>query len=246
MIAKLVKRLGRRVGIEVSRYRPYAARRMQLLDRTGILTVIDVGANTGGYGRELRASGYRGRIVSFEPVTAAFAELERRTTGDPAWERRNLALGASDDEKEINVASKTGSSSLLAMREEHHRGAPDVFYTGQERIRLRRLDSLNLEHLPPALLKIDVQGYEDKVLAGAIQTLADVALIECELSIAHLYEGQPSFRSMIDRLSELGFELVDLDPFFYDRADGRILAMDAMFARRERDFGRSAHGTISA
>ncbi len=60
---------------------------------------------------------------------------------------------------------------------------------------------------PPALLKIDVQGYEEHVLAGATNVLAAVSLIECEVSIARLYEGQPSFRQMIDRLDDLGFEI---------------------------------------
>jgi hypothetical protein len=36
---------------------------------------------------------------------------------------------------------------------------------------------------------------------------------------------------MIDRLADLGFEIVDLDPFFYDLEDGRVLALDALFAR---------------
>ena len=74
ILDKLVRRLGRRAGVEIARYRPYAARRMQLLRVSRIATVIDVGANTGGYGSELRASGYTGQIISLEPL----AECVRR------------------------------------------------------------------------------------------------------------------------------------------------------------------------
>lgn len=219
------------MGIEITRYRPFAARRMRRLLENGIITVIDVGANTGGYGSDLRAFGYTGRIVSLEPLTVPFAELAQRAAMDGAWECHNVAAGERDDEVTINIASNVASSSLLAMRDEHRRGAPDVAYVAQEQVRLRRVDSLALDVLRPALLKIDVQGYEQQVLVGATNTLASVELVECELSIARLYEGQPSFQVMIDQLSSLGFEIVDLDPFFYDREDGRVLALDALFSR---------------
>jgi hypothetical protein len=88
--------------------------------------------------------------------------------------------------------------------------------------------------------KVDTQVYEDHVIAGAPLILSTVAILECELSLAHLYEGQPSFRSMIDRASHLGFELVDIDPFFRERATGRVLSMDAIFVRDRRDPLRDA------
>jgi hypothetical protein len=81
------------------------------------------------------------------------------------------------------------------------------------------------------MLKLDVQGYEDRVLDGAPDTLARAQLLQCELSIAQLYSGQAPFRALIDRLDDAGFGLVDLDPFFYDRTDGRVLSLDALFAR---------------
>lgn len=231
ILDQLVKRLGRRAGIEISRYRPFAARRMELLRVHRISTVIDVGANIGGYGAELRAFGYTGRIISLEPLASAFAALSCRAEPDPNWECLNIAAGERDEDTAINVASQSVSSSLLPMQAEHRLGAPDTFYTGQERIRLRTLDSLDLAITSPTMLKVDTQGYEDHVLAGAPVILTTVAILECELSIARLYEGQPSFRSMIDRTSDLGFELLDIDPFFYERATGRVMAMDAIFVR---------------
>jgi FkbM family methyltransferase len=237
---ELVRRLGRRAGIEISRYRPFAARRMQLLRVNSISTVIDVGANIGGYGSELRAFGYTGQIISLEPLASAFAELSRRAEPDPNWQCLNIAAGERNGNTIINVASQSVSSSLLPMRAEHRLGAPATFYTGQERICLRRLDSLDLAVTSPTMLKVDTQGYEDHVIAGAPLILSTVAILECELSLAHLYEGQPSFRSMIDRASDLGFELVDIDPFFRDRATGRVLSMDAIFVRNHRDPLRDA------
>lgn len=230
-IDDLVKRLGRRAGIEISRYRPFAARRMQLMRGGGISTVIDVGANIGGYGSDLRAFGYTGHIISLEPLAGAFGELSRRAGPDPKWDCLNIAAGERDDETAINVASESASSSLLRMREEHRLGAPDTIFTGQESIRLRRLDSLGLDVASPAMLKIDTQGYEDKVLEGAAAILGGMSILECELSLAGLYDGQPPFRSMIDAVSDLGFGLVDIDPFFYEQVSGRVLSMDAIFVK---------------
>jgi FkbM family methyltransferase len=231
VIESRIKRLGRWAGVEITRHRPFSARRARRLLEYRIATVIDVGAHTGEYGAELRASRYRGQIISLEPLSATFQELVHRSAADNAWQCHNVAAGDTDGDATLNVASNLASSSLLSVTDEHERGAPDVSYVGQERVRVRRLDSLVLDVVPPALLKIDVQGYELHVLAGAEQTVERVALIECELSIAALYERQPSFRAMIDRLADLGFEIVDLDPFFYDLEDGRVLALDALFAR---------------
>ena len=235
--SQLVRRLGRRAGLEISRYRPFAARRMQLLRVKKISTVIDVGANVGGYGAELRAFGYTGQIISLEPLASAFAELSRRAGPDRNWECLNVAAGERDADAIINVASESVSSSLLPIRAEHRLGAPATVYTAQEHIRLRRLDSLDLAITSPAMLKVDTQGYEAHVIDGAPVILTTVAILECELSIAHVYEGQPSFRSMIDRASDLGFDLIDIDPFFRERATGRVMSMDAIFVREGAPIG---------
>jgi FkbM family methyltransferase len=239
VFASTVKRIGHRAGIEISRYRPVAARRMNLLRHVGVKTVFDVGANQGQYGAGLRSSGYDGTILSFEPLGAAFAKLQARTRFDDAWSVYRLALGDDDGEALLHVASKPGSSSLLPMRREHESGAPGVITTGVETVRVARLDALGLVVPSPILLKLDVQGYEDRVVAGAVETLREVALIECELSLDELYEGQPTFRRMIDLLGDHGFEIIDLDPFFYAKTDGRVLSIDGIFSRASTGDSRS-------
>jgi FkbM family methyltransferase len=228
MLARQTKEFAHRIGFEISRHRPLAARVVARLERVAV--VVDVGANRGQYATELRQHGYRGEIVSFEPLEEAFAQLATAAAGDVNWTCHRIALGASDGEGRINVASNLASSSLLEMEAAHRAGAPEVSITGVETVRVARLDDVFVDDRS-CLLKLDVQGYEGRVLDGAEEALRRAVLLECELCTAELYAGQTSPRALVDRLDDLGFELVDLEPVFRDRTNGRVLALDALFAR---------------
>lgn len=229
MLVRRTKDLAHRMGLEISHYRPFAARIAARLE--GVPLVVDVGANRGQYATELREHGYRGEIVSFEPLEEAFAQLTAAAARDVEWTCHRMALGPAAGEAQINVASNLESSSLLQLEVGHRVGAPGVAIVGVETVPVWRLDDV-LDDDRPCLLKLDVQGYEDRVLDGAPATLARAQLLQCELSIAQLYDGQARLRALIDRLDDAGLGLVDLDPFFYDPTDGRVLALDALFARQ--------------
>src|SRR5262245_19414364 len=76
---------------------------LHLFGALRINCVLDVGANVGDYGRELRRLGYRGRIVSFEPVAAAFAALRTRSLTDRDWRAHRLALGSRNGTATIHL-----------------------------------------------------------------------------------------------------------------------------------------------
>src|SRR5439155_10810610 len=86
-----------------------------------ITLVFDVGANVGQFGKLLRNSGYGGRIVSFEPVNSAYAQLSSAAAHDPNWTTIPAALGTSKGEATINVNRNSDMSSLLTIREDHAR-----------------------------------------------------------------------------------------------------------------------------
>ena len=56
------------------------------LELHGITVVLDVGANEGQYGVQLRRSGYGGRIVSFEPGSEAHASVTACAAADEKWQ----------------------------------------------------------------------------------------------------------------------------------------------------------------
>jgi len=212
-----------------------AQRRLKFLRDDNVSLVLDVGASRGQFGARLRDRGYEGRIVSFEPLAGPFADLERRIQGDGLWTARRLALGESDCDSTINVSANTWSSSLLPIASRHVEAAPDSAYVAQQAITIARLDSTASDILGPTdsiYLKADVQGYERDVLSGARETLNQVVLVELELSLCTLYEGQAPYYELMQVLDGLGYDPVALDNEFVEPGTGRVLQINAMFERR--------------
>lgn len=240
-IAHRIRKLALKFGIELNRYNPaqsQEARMARLLAHHGIDLVLDVGANTGGYGISLRETGFQGDILSFEPLEQAHAELTRAASTDARWHiAPRMAVGAEDGEIEINVAGNSVSSSILPMHDAHAQAAPQSRYVGSQRVPLSRLDSISHPVLASnrrTLLKIDTQGYEMSVLQGAKGLLPHIRGIQLELSIIPLYEGQTLYRETIEWLAGQGFELWNLIPGFLDESSGRLLQFDGIFFRNNQ------------
>ncbi|MDP2231493.1 FkbM family methyltransferase [Methylotenera sp.] len=233
-----IKELALKAGVEVNWYIPGqsdTARLFKLLDFHKIDTVIDVGANDGGYGKALRRGGYSDAILSFEPLESAHVKLVHASRGDVAWEiAPRMAIGSSNGEIEINVAGNSYSSSILPMQSLHEALVPQSRYVGTEKVPLNRLDAVAhpfIEQSNNLLLKIDTQGYELPVLEGAESLLKRVRGIQLEMSLVPLYEGQMLYKETIDWLEAKGFELWSVMPGFVDRTSGRMLQMDGVFFR---------------
>ncbi len=237
---RLIKKITRSCGLEVHRYAPAssnAAQLMRLLDYHRISIVLDVGANIGQYARYIRDLGFQGRIVSFEPLADAHAQLLAASRCDPLWEiAPRGAIGDRDGEIVLNVSQNVVSSSALPMIDRHVISAPESVYVGQERVALFRLDTIATRYLARekgvAFLKIDVQGLESRVLAGASGILPRISGIQLEMSLVPLYEGEPMFRDMLGQLDEMGFELHAVIPGLTDDRSGRLLQMDGIFMRK--------------
>ena len=240
MLKSFVKSTARSMGFELRRDNPatsHAAQLRAMLLSQHINLIFDVGANAGQYGRELRSHvGYRGRIVSFEPLKHAHEALCKAARGDEGWEvAERVAIGSEDGTAIMNVAANSVSSSILPMLEAHSAAAPESCYESTETVALRRLDSiapgyLRADSVP--FLKIDTQGYEKQVLDGAPEVLSRVAGVQLELSMVPLYEGQALMPDLIEYVNDMGFELWGISPTFADPKTGRMLQVDATFFRK--------------
>ena len=203
------------------------------LDHFGIDTVLDIGANTGQFAKELRLIGYRHRIVSFEPLPYAYQKLSDSAAKDALWEvHAQGAIGDFDGEIEINIAGNSVSSSVLPMLESHSDAAKGSAYVGKVTVPISRLDSIAAKYVTGQenyFIKIDTQGFEWQVLDGAPDTLAKAQGVLCELSLVPLYQGQRLWLDLIQRLESEGFTLWSIQKGFTDPRDGRTLQLDAIF-----------------
>lgn len=243
-----LRKFALRFGLEIRRYSASESEQARLFRQMlthRIDAVIDVGANDGGYGRFLREGGFRGAILSFEPLSVAHAALTVAAARDPDWHvAPRMALGEADGTADIHVAGNSTSSSLLPMRALHVDAAPKSKYVGIEHVPVRTLDGVRhaaIDRATRILLKIDTQGYEMPVLRGAAALLRRVTGVQLELSLAPLYEGQALYREIIDTLADAGLELWNVLPGFVDPSSGRMLQFDGVFFRTSMAGTSSLH-----
>jgi FkbM family methyltransferase len=239
-IKKFIRKSFHRAGLDLKRYRPEATesyRLMRLLRTEGVDLVVDVGANHGGFATKMRDGGYRGDLISFEPLEGAHQVLQMLKANDSSWViAPRMALGEAEGQAMLHVAGNSSSSSLLPMLDAHQSAAPASAYIAEEPVPLRRLD-MALPALAPysedarIFLKIDTQGYERQVLEGAHGLIPQIHAIQLELSLLPLYEGQWLLDDFLPYMKGIGFILWSLSEVFVDPRTGRLLQVDGIFAR---------------
>jgi FkbM family methyltransferase len=203
------------------------------LVNSGIKTIIDVGANTGQFSRAIHEVLPEAYIYSFEPLPDCFAELLRAMSGVRTFRAFNTALAERDGEAEFYRSSWSPSSSLLPMQQLHKQNFPFTAGESRETVRVSRLDDCARELTinNEILIKLDVQGAEDKVIEGGKSLLQHAKVLIVETSIDSLYEGQPLFADIFKLLEGLGFRYKGALTQAFSRLDGSVLYADSIFMR---------------
>jgi FkbM family methyltransferase len=228
-LKRILRRVVRRFGYEVVpraalEERVFAQHLGDLFGRLDIQCVLDVGANRGQYYRFLRdAVGYRGLVISFEPVAQNIAWLREQVRTEPSWVIHGYALGSEDRRMGINVMKTDRLSSFLSP---DHSQVP-IFddhnvVQRREEVQVRRLDSvigeLRDEHrLHNVYLKLDTQGFDLEVIRGAQATLPAVRALQTELSVRPIYQNAPPYREMLDVLTARQFAITAMVPVVRDQ-----------------------------
>lgn len=234
-IKQLLRNLGRKAGLEVRISGPNSRddlRLLHFLDLRMVNTVLDVGANNGGFARMLLDAGFKGRIISFEPLPRAHAELSAAAQAIENWSvAPRMALSNENGMARFNVTCGDTSSSLLEPLESFISDTPHVKVSEVIEVPTRRLDDLEGIEFNPArtLLKLDVQGGEAKVLAGADCSLPSMAGILSEMSLMPLYAGQPDWIAIDTEISRHGFEIWDVWPGYRSPKTRRLTQVDGLY-----------------
>ena len=232
-IVNLINKILNPVGAQLVKY-PYndIKRRMSLINHYKINKILDVGASIGLYGQTLRKLNFEGKILSFEPLSESYSNLIKNSKNDKNWEVYNYALGDQNSEIFINIAKNLDSSSILEMLPRHVEGAPNSKYIGKEKIKLLSLDSIFDKIYKTddnIYMKIDAQGFEEKVLEGSENSLKYIQGIQIEMSLKPLYKGSILYLDMIEYMKKNNFELISLENGFSDYKTGELLQMDGIF-----------------
>jgi FkbM family methyltransferase len=190
-----------------------------------IETVIDVGANVGQFGEGLRAEGFRGRIISFEPIASVFLDLAKKASADGNWEAHQCGLGASAGKAQIHVSELTVFSSILDMTSVASLHDSRTAVTRIEDIEIRTLDQLAEGLSGNILLKIDAQGYEKHIIEGGTKTIPRVLGIQLELPVIRVYKGEWQFHEAVKYMADIGFVPAQIQPVSFHGADN-VSAVD--------------------
>jgi FkbM family methyltransferase len=189
--------------------------------------VVDIGANIGEFTSIIRRLEPTSRVLAFEPAPQPRARLQERFAGDMQVTIDSHALSDRAGIAELNVTADSVLSSLLPMRTESADlyGSYGAGVVSRPQVETARLDDLVTE--PVRVLKIDVQGNETALLAGAERTIAQTDAVLIELMLVSHYEGDATFFELHPRMLELDFMLRSLGPVCI--VEGRGMWMDGCY-----------------
>lgn len=183
-----------------------------LAKQYSVSTLLDLGANDGQYGAYLaRHFGVR-QAYFFEPQPQYAEPLRSVAAGVAAAEVFQMALGDTDGEAELNLMANASSSSLLPPDQSTLPHYPQHEVRQRVRVPVRRLDSVLADRALPddVFIKMDVQGFEDKVIRGGRSTFARARIALVEMSFVPLFAGQPLFEEVHALLVECGLRFAGI------------------------------------
>lgn len=174
--------------------------------------IVDVGANTGQWSTMLLDCVNPVKLIVIEPEPMAFAKLKEQFANNPQVQLHNVAVGDREGTAKLKITRDTTGASLLKPKEEMRALIGSNWtVTSEVEVEITTLDKLLVDLAEISFLKIDVQGYEKTVLAGARETLAKTKFLLVELNYMPQYEGGSWFGDLHETLTrDLGFFLANV------------------------------------
>lgn len=209
------------------------------LDRLGINTIIDIGANRGQFARKAKSIFKEATFVCFEPVPSAFGELEQwaKSEGEGRVFAYNVALGEKREQKEMFFHEEHNDSSSMLQTTKGYEGEYP-FVKNQKSVKVEQYpldraikELVKKDSQKEVLVKMDVQGYENLVIEGGRQTLSGAKACIIEIVNDKFYRGQPDFKKIFLLMDSLGFVYHGNFEQVKDHKDGHIVYFDAIFKK---------------
>lgn len=193
-------------------------------------TVVDVGANRGQFALVSRQVFPNSQILSFEPLPGPAARFRSLFAADAGVSLHEAAIGPESGTSTIHISRRDDSSSLLPITDTQVSLFPGTAEAGTATIKVGPLREFVKEERiqAPALLKIDVQGYELQALRGCESLLHRFGHVYVECSFVELYAGQALAHEVVAWLEARGFRLSGTHNMTRD-ASGSEVQADFLF-----------------
>jgi len=214
------------------RYRVLAGAEHRHVLSRDMSTVLDIGANRGQFALAVRQWAPKARVISFEPLPGAASIFRSVFYGDDQVLLYQAAIGPRPEQRTMHVSGKDDSSSLLPISSVQTAMFPGTGEIATTEVRVGPLEEFvkSDELRSPAMLKLDVQGFEYEALIGCESMLPHFDWVYCECSFVELYSGQKLASEVIDWLACKSFDLKGIYNPAYDRG-GRAVQADFLFLR---------------
>ena len=189
-------------------------------------TIVDIGANRGQFA--LAAREFSGaHVYSFEPLPHIAEIYKKVFENDSAVKLFVSAIGPESKNQEIHISARDDSSSLLEIGKSQSELFPGTYEIGTMEIHVGRLTDFIKKNdiIGPALLKLDVQGFELSALKGCQDLLFSFQYIYCECSFVELYKNQSLAYEIFDFLNGYGYKISGVYNPFYNR-EGKCIQAD--------------------
>jgi FkbM family methyltransferase len=214
------------------RYRVLAGAEHRHVLSCNLETVVDIGANRGQFSLAVRQWAPQARVISFEPLPGPASVFLKVFYGDDRVLLRQAAIGPHPEQRTMHVSARDDSSSLLPIASLQEKIFPGTAECSTIEVQVAPLDDFLKEDdiEAPAMLKLDVQGFEYEALAGCESLLSRFNFVYCECSFVELYSGQKLAADVIKWLAERGLRLSGIFNPAYD-AQGQSVQADFLFCR---------------
>lgn len=197
-----------------------------------VRTVVDIGANRGQFALAARRCQPMAQIHAFEPLPEPAAVFRRVFAGDDRARIHEAAIGPVRGDATIHISQRDDSSSLLPITATQAALFPGTGEASTSVVFVAPLREFISEAdiVAPALLKLDVQGFELEALRGCEDLLDRFGHVYAECSFVELYGGQPPADEVMVWLRERGFRVWGVHNASYD-SRGRTIQADFLFGR---------------
>ena len=249
MIKKNIKNLINYFGYDVSKKKDFSQSIDEIVQKkiSKNPIIVDVGANEGQSIQRFKNLFEDPIIHSFEPIKEEFEKIKNKYQYDKNIFLNNYALGELENEKEFNITKKTGNSSFnnvtkgtkwLKARSEEFKTTQDGYVQEKRNIKIDTLENYflknNLKKID--LLKIDTQGYEDKILEGSLNLIKEnkIDSVLTEIMFDDVYDKYFSFSDLERYLIPYNYRMVAIDLSNNNLFSGLVFAADVLYLNKKK------------